>query len=108
MTNRDLVHGGDDIARLEQSMSVVPDRLSNLELAERVEIDFWGVFALAAERRKTIFNNPFKSAIVAGDLVRYGCARMFQTLNDHPQITIAIFPEVAQALEWLAEKESPA
>ena len=91
MTNQDLIAGGDEIARLESTMSVVPDRLADLGLAERVEIDFWGVFALAAERRKIVFKNPFKSAIVASDLVRYGCARMFQTLNDHPQITIAIF-----------------
>jgi hypothetical protein len=26
---------------------------------------------------------------------------MFQTLNDHPQITIAIFPDDDQALQWL-------
>jgi hypothetical protein len=27
---------------------------------------------------------------------------MFQTLNDHPQITIAIFPDAGEASAWLA------
>lgn len=32
-----------------------------------------------------------------------GFARMFQILNDHPQIEIRIFPAIAEAEAWLAE-----
>jgi len=102
MTNTDLVTGGDEVARLERSAPVVPHRIADLGPAERIEIDFHGVLALATERRLMTFKNPFKTAIVATDFVRFGFARMFQTLNDHPQITIEIFPDTAQAMEWIA------
>jgi hypothetical protein len=102
LTNQDLVAGEGELERIERSAPVVPSRLSDLGLAERLEIDFHGVLALALARRQMIFKNSFKSAIVAPDFVRFGFARMFQTLNDHPQITIAIFPDVAGALDWLA------
>jgi hypothetical protein len=106
MTNHDLFVWEEELERIERSAPVVPDRLSDLGPAERIEIDFHGVLALALARRRIIFKNSFKSAIVAPDFVRFGFARMFQTLNDHPQITIAIFSDVAGALDWLAGSAS--
>ena len=100
-TNEDLSRGAFDVAELEDSSASTPHRIADLRPVERLEIDFTGVFTLAVARRSRRFKNPFKSAIVAPDLVRYGFARMFQTLNDHPQIVIAIFEKEADAVSWL-------
>jgi hypothetical protein len=40
---------------------------------------------------------------VAGRPIGKGYARMFQALNDHPQITIEVFSDRETALRWLAQ-----
>ncbi len=101
-TNEDLSRGAVDMARLEESTAVIPHRIADLRPVEKLEIDFVGVFALAEARRRRRYQNSFKTAIIATDVVRYGFARMFQTLNDHPQIVIAIFGDDQEAKSWLA------
>ena len=103
LTNQDLLDLGKDAARIESGYAVIPHRLTDMRPVERIEMNFEGVLALATERLKLKFPNTFKSAIVAGDVVHYGFARMFETLNDHPQIVIAIFPDEPEALRWLSE-----
>jgi len=66
-----------------------------------VKVAYPEVKAHANRRRVIPFPNDFKSAIVVGTPVQQGMARMFQTLNDNAQITIAIFGDDASALEWL-------
>lgn len=44
------------------------------------------------------FPNDFKSAIIVSTPVQRGMARMFQSLNDNPRITIRIFDDEAAAL----------
>jgi len=66
-----------------------------------LQIGYPGVRALADRRRAATFPNPFKSAIVGRVPAQAGMARMFQTLNDNPQITIEVFDDEAAALEWL-------
>lgn len=82
---------------------MIPHRVTDLRHIERLEVDFDGVYTLAVRRRALHFPNRFKSAIVAVELVAYGFARMFQTLNFHPQIVIALFPDDAEAMRWIAE-----
>ena len=101
ITNDDLSYGGIEIAELEEASKEVPHRIADLRPVDRLEIDFVGVLALAEARRRRAFKNPFKTAIIAPDLAHYGFARMFQTLNDHPQIVIAIFGNEESANEWL-------
>jgi hypothetical protein len=102
LTNDDLADFADEAEKLERELAVVPHRLTDLRPITRVEITFDGVLALANRRLSLTFPNAFKSAIVATNTVHFGFARMFETLNDHPQISIAIFPDSAPALEWLA------
>jgi len=103
LTNQDLQELGSEAERLDRSFAVVPHRLTDCRPITRLEINFGGVLALARERLKLEFPNTFKSAIVAGDVVQYGFARMFETLNDHPQIVIAVFSDEAEAMRWLSE-----
>jgi hypothetical protein len=99
--NHDLRAGGEELDRIEQTAAVVPHRLSDLRPVERLEIDFAGVLDLAMKRRRLQFKNDFKSAIIVNDVARYGFARMYQILNDHSQICIAIFGDEESALGWL-------
>jgi len=103
LTNEDLTALARDAMELERSLAVVPHRLTDTRPATRLEITFEGVLDLANKRMQIKFPNSFKSAIVASDVVHYGFARMFQTLNDHPQISIAIFPDTPTALQWLEQ-----
>lgn len=101
LTNDDLTRAALDMAAIEAACDVVPHRISDIRQVERLEIDFRSILALAEDRKRRQFPNAFKSAIVASDIVHFGFARMFQTLNDHAQITIAIFGDDVSALEWL-------
>ena len=103
LTNADLRDGAREVDKLERSLPNVPNRLTDTRPVTRLEIDFQGVLDLANARLRLHFPNAFKSAIIAADVAHYGFARMFQTLNDHPKIRIAIFPDEAEALAWLAE-----
>lgn len=110
LTNDDLARTAQDVAAFEAACDVVPHRLSDVRSVERLEIDFRSILSFTEDRKRRRFPNAFKSAIVASDIVHYGFARMFQTLNDHAQITIAIFGDEVSALEWLhlTGLESPA
>jgi hypothetical protein len=105
VTNSDLSGLADAVAHVEASWAVTPHRMADLRSIERLDIDFTGVFAMAEGRRHARLRNPIKTAIIASDLVHFGFARMFQTLNDHPQIAIAIFRDEDEALQWLQSAE---
>lgn len=79
------------------------NRLSDLTAIESFDFDFTAVSALADRRRVVRFEVPVKSAIVAVKPVAIGFARMFQTLNDNPQVDIRIVSSRAEAEAWFAE-----
>jgi len=101
LTNQDLSRGGAEMAAIEAACDVVPHRITDVRPVERLEIDFRSILSFAEDRKRRQFPNAFKSAIIASDIVHFGFARMFQTLNDNAQITIAIFGDDASALDWL-------
>lgn len=101
LTNDDLSRGAQEMAAFERGQRVVPHRISDVRPVERLEIDFRSILSFAEDRKRQTFPNGFKSAIVASDIVHFGFARMFQTLNDHAQITIAIFGDAETARAWL-------
>lgn len=80
----------------------VPDRLTDLTGVTASDIRAEDIQAAANLRRKHRFPNRFRSAIVADKPALFGYARMFQILNDHPDITIQIFTDMAAAEAWLA------
>ena len=100
-TNADISLSVTELGEVERASEVVPHRTLDLRLVDRLEIDFAGVFAAAETRRRAMVKNPVKSAIIASDIVQFGFARMFQTLNDNPQVVLAIFGDEDSALAWL-------
>ncbi len=100
----ELVRMADALGEVEAAAAVCPHRVTDLTGLTRFEIGFDDMFQLAQRRREMSPANPIRSAIVASLPVQLGFARMFQTLNDHPRITMRIFPDMDGALAWLSEE----
>ncbi len=99
---------GEDLTRLaataddiERGRDPVPHRIADMTGVTDFQISYPDVRALAEHRRAIAFPNAFKAAIVVRTPTQRGIARMFQTLNDNPRITIEIFSDEASALSWL-------
>ncbi len=80
-------------------------RVIDLSAATSMDLSFPDILALAERRRGQRYPNAFKSAIIAPAPVQFGLARMFQTLNDHPQITLRVFRDRTEALTWIHAAE---
>ena len=106
LTSEDLLVLGNEVLAIEHAMAVPPSRITDMTGLESLQIAFPEIHALAERRRTMPLAAPIKSAIVAGTDVQYGMARMYQTLNDHPEITLEIFRDRAAALEWLARSDA--
>lgn len=96
----------DALGKVEGSTAVCPHRVTDLTSITRFEIGFDDMSEVARRRRQQPPANPIRSALVAATPVQLGMARMLQTLNDHPQLTMRIFPDADAALAWLAEEQS--
>jgi hypothetical protein len=101
LSSDDLWRVSDLYAKIEAESKVSPDRMADISLVDKVELDFGAVEAVAAVRRGTMLKNKVKSAILAPKPVLYGFARMFQTLNDNPQITMELFRDKESCWAWL-------
>jgi hypothetical protein len=86
---------------IEAGASPVPPRIVDMRAVTDLKVAYPDVLALAERRRARSFPNEFRSAIVVQGSSQLGIARMFQTLNDNPQIAVQIFTDPADAMAWL-------
>jgi hypothetical protein len=101
LTRADIAALTVELEAIEQASERIPNRLVNgIGLVER-DLDVNDFLDLAARRKARTYKNPFKSALVAPTQLGRGFARMFQTLNDHPQIRIEVFETEREATLWL-------
>jgi hypothetical protein len=91
----------DEVEALEDALPAALDRISDLTRVTDFDIGFTEMRVLAVRRRMRTFDRQVKSAIVAATPIQVGMARMFQGLNDNPQIEIRIVPTMEEALRWL-------
>ena len=103
ITEADLDKVAVDVLEIETASPVIPHRISDLSMVTDVGIDFSSIPFTGFQRRmETKIANPIRVRhSVASRPEHVGFARMFQTVNRHPQITIRIFPDAASALAWL-------
>ena len=92
----------EEVMALEASFPFPPDRLTDMSEMVGSELTQSDMSDLVARRKSRTFSGSFRSAVVAARPVQMGYARMFQILNDHPQITVAVFATVEEAQQWLA------
>jgi hypothetical protein len=101
VTSQDLQALADDILAIEVSQAVVPHRLNDLTDMTEPYLTYAAIRAFVERRKAQSLPNAVKSAMVAPRPILLGFARMFQTLNNHPQIEIEIFATIADAKAWL-------
>jgi hypothetical protein len=89
------------MAEIEAESDPVPNRLVDISATEGVNLNFNSMMGLADMRMKAPLKNATKTAVVTGNLVQHGFARMFHTLNKNPNITIQIFSSESEGLAWL-------
>lgn len=102
ISNNDLMEVVTAFDQMENQHAVTPHRITDLSEITEVKIDFDDMLSLASQRRAKHFQNFYKSAIVASDETQTGFARMFQTLNNNPQVTLRIFNDIQSALAWIS------
>ena len=52
------------------------------------------------------FSRVVKSAIVVQEPVQFGIARVYEALNENPQIQLRILHSVAEANEWFDDQKN--
>ncbi len=107
ITGGDLSAALADVEALEGGGAAVPNRLTDLTGVSDSEVKAVDIHAAAERRIQRRFGNRFRSAIVAPQPAQFGYARMFQVLNQHPDISIRIFADLAEATAWLASESPP-
>ncbi len=96
----------DLLKKIETEARVSPDRMADLSLIEGISLNFSAITNYAAARRTAPLKNKVKAAIVAPHPLQYGFARMFQTLNDNPDIIMEIFTDKNSGLAWISAGKS--
>ena len=77
------------------------DRIADFRDVEVFNIQYATVSDFAKKRREQTFPRLIKSALVADRPVAMGFARMYQTILNHPQVELRIFPTMEEALAWV-------
>ncbi len=103
ITGDDLIAMAKVFSEIEPRYDVSPHRISDCSEVEDVVLNFAEMEAFAAKRRVARLKNKVKSAIVATKPIQFGFARMFQTLNNNPNIEIVIFSDAENARNWINE-----
>jgi hypothetical protein len=78
-----------------------PDNLIDLRAVELSALGFTDIMSLAKRREAAAPPNAIRTALVADTPTMTGFARMFQSLNHNPNITIQVFSDAAEAETWL-------
>lgn len=103
LTDADLRGLADAVMAIEATLETTPSRVADMTGLTRFDVGFNGVDALASRRRETPVVGATRTALLVGNELQFGVARMYQTLNDHPQITTEIFRDLDAALQWITE-----
>ncbi|MCI0436094.1 MAG: hypothetical protein L0271_21000, partial [Gemmatimonadetes bacterium] len=90
LTAEDLVRLAGQVEAIEDSLPAPVDRATDTTTVESFAIDFAAVAALAERRRQRRFSKRVRSAIIARRPVEVAFARMYQMLNDNPDIEVRI------------------
>ena len=91
---------------LRSSVAVRTRRIAVTSIATRTrsgtDVGYAEMSVLAERSRARPLNAHVRSALVVAQPVQMGFARMFQILNEHPQVTVRIFEDEMAARVWIA------
>ncbi|HUQ82878.1 MAG TPA: hypothetical protein VM076_17130 [Gemmatimonadaceae bacterium] len=103
LTGSDLQGLADELLALERGGAHTPPRLTDLRGVDDMAVGYPEIARLADRSRARPLDAPIRSALVVGQPVQLGIARMFQILNEHPRVTVRIFDDELAARTWLSE-----
>jgi hypothetical protein len=87
----------------EASHPVSLDRITDLTAVERFEVGILDIYYFAVRRGAKRFSRVVKSALIVQEPEQFGIARVYETLNENPQIRIRILRSLTEAKEWFAD-----
>jgi hypothetical protein len=102
LTREDLESVGDEIIAIERNGANTPHRLTDFRRITNTAVGYAEMSALAERSRARPLDAQIRSALVVEHPVQMGFARMFQILNEHPQVTVRIFDDEMAARVWIA------
>jgi hypothetical protein len=108
VTGAEFIEFAGELKRVEGDFERVPNRLTDLSGVTTWETGYMIMDELTRNRRAQVFSNKFRSAIVGPTPHTFGIGRMFQSLNDNPQIEMQVFKTKVEAEEWLMKSAVPA
>ena len=91
-----------EVVLLESQHAEAPPRLTDFRDLVGTNVGYVEISELAGGSVARPLSTPVRSALLVSEPVQMGFARMFQTLNTHPMVTVQIFEDEAAAREWLA------
>ena len=97
----DLVRISAKVLDVEAQSAEAPPRLADFRGLSDLKIGFIDMSELADRSIARPLANRIKSALLISQPVQLGFARMFETLNTHPMVTIRIFDDEKAARAWL-------
>ena len=102
LTREDLERVGDEIIAIERDGANTPHRLTDFRQITDTAVGYPDMSVLAGRSRARPLSAHIRSALVVEQPVQMGFARMFQILNEHPQVTVRIFEDETSARAWIA------
>ena len=107
LTRSDLEALATDVITLERDGTYTPSRVADMRDLADIAIGFPEMSRFAEISRNRPLERPVRTGIVVANTLQRGFARMFQILNEHPQVTVAIFDDATVARAWV-ESGGPA
>jgi len=102
-TGAELNHLATAAEIAEASCPIALDRITDLTAVQRFEMGFRDIFNFAIRRSAQRFPRVVKSAIIVQEPVQLGIARMYEALNENPQIELRIVRSLSEAKAWFAD-----
>ena len=100
LTKADLDRASADLAKLEAKFPAPRNRITDLTSLETIDVGFPDIEMVAKRRREVKLPKQIRSVLVASRPIQFGFARMFQTLNDNPNIDLRIMKTLDEAVRW--------
>ena len=87
----------------EASHPVSLDRITDLTAVERFEVGILEIYYFAVRRSSQRFSRVVKSAIIVREPEQLDIARVYEAVNENPQIQIRILRSLTEAKAWFAD-----
>ena len=102
LDNKDITGVLQDSLTMDGSELNLINRIEDMRNLRGIKIGFDDLMDFTKTLRTIQLPKVVKSAILTGNPLQYGIARMFQTILEHPQMSIKVFSNEEEALRWIS------